>query len=215
MLTKPVHVIWSGTFGKVVATDLGVLRSDCLSAVSAEDVASFPEARIRVLAAWRPVPRLCELLDEVSHESRCPFLPLISDATTLRLGPVIIPGKGSCWSCWIKRGRQHDPWVDRREALSQYYAVHPDKGPQGYLRPFAMMSAARLSAIINEIDAGSALGGYVWQVNMMTREITTCIAVGVHDCPRCGRQCPSATRSFAEMKEKLGYLWTEGGIDGR
>jgi bacteriocin biosynthesis cyclodehydratase domain-containing protein len=215
MMIKPVQVICFDPFGRAVAADLVTLRTDCITTIMTENIAVPARPRLRVIIASRPVPNVWNFLDEASHDSRCSFLPLTADGATLRLGPVVIPGQGSCWSCWTKRERQHDPWADRRDALVQYYEAHPRDGPKGYLRPFTLMGAVRLSAAIDELDAGSALGGYFWQIDMITREIVTGRAVGVDDCARCGLRRPSATRSVAEMKDALRHLWVKGGIDGQ
>jgi hypothetical protein len=125
------------------------------------------------------------------------------------LGPVILPGAGICWSCWSKREKQHHPWPERREALLQYYDDHPQRGPLGFLGPFAMLSASRLSAVIDEVDSGTIAGGYVWQIDMINRKVSTAVAVGIHDCPRCGLHRSPTTRSYSDMREKLKYLWAE------
>ncbi|MGH9898091.1 MAG: TOMM precursor leader peptide-binding protein [Pyrinomonadaceae bacterium] len=212
---EPVHLLSVGTFGRVVADYLRMFRED-ISETAAEDYKlllsetrkTWPIARITVIAAWRPVLELCELLDDFSHEWQRPFVPLVLDAKALRLGPVVIPGRGSCWHCWSRRLNQHSAWTNAEAALLQHYKSNPDSGPRGYLEPFAMMAATRIAHIIDALDSSQAMPGHIWQIDMMTREITTSTVVGIHDCPRCGLHRPAPTRSFAEMQSELAYLWT-------
>jgi len=63
---------------------------------------------------------------------------------------------------------------------------------------------------VEALDAGEALPGQVWQIDMINRKITTSTVVGVHDCPRCGLHRPGPTRSHAEMQQALAYLWNHG-----
>jgi hypothetical protein len=72
-----------------------------------------------------------------------------------------------------------------------------------------MLSASRLSAVIDEVDSGTIAGGYVWQIDMINRKVSTAVAVGIHDCPRCGLHRSPTTRSYSDMREKLKYLWAE------
>lgn len=216
--TPPVQLLVVGSFGKTVAGYLKTFRQDVLETVVADDVIPLPEtwepARILALAAWRPVPSLCELLDDLCHRWARPFVPLIVDSRVLRLGPVVIPGREGCWRCWSMRHRQHGEWPEEQSALLQYYASHPDSGPQGFLEPFALMGAARIRQTIEALDSSTATAGQIWQIDMLTGHVVTGLVIGVHGCSRCGEPRPESTRSYAEMQQKLGYLWTRGGATG-
>jgi bacteriocin biosynthesis cyclodehydratase domain-containing protein len=133
---------------------------------------------------------------------------LVLDSAVLRLGPIVAPGGGGCWNCWARRSRQHAAWPNEQSALAQHYASQPDSGPKGFLEPFAMMGAARIGYAIEALDSSTPIGGYVWQIDLITRKVTTSTVVGIHDCRRCGLHRPAATRSFAEMQQTLAYLWT-------
>ena len=174
--------------------------------VKRQTTAGWPIARVMVIAAWRPVPNLCEWLDEFSYERQRPWLPLMLEFNVLRLGPIVVPG-ASCWGCWVKRYRQHVAWPNEISAVLQHYCSHADEGPRGYLEPFAMMGATQIHRVIDELDRASATPGYIWQIDMMTRKITTSRVIGVHDCPRCGLHRSPATRSYLEMQMELTHLW--------
>jgi bacteriocin biosynthesis cyclodehydratase domain-containing protein len=213
MPASPVQILSLGAFGRAVAKYLKMTRLDvvetCLDEPAMRDPEAWPVARINVIAAWRPVMDICEWLDQVCHERQRPFIPLIVDSRILCLGPVVVPRSGSCWNCWIQRSRQHARSLNRRRAVWEHYMRHASAGPHGYLEPFALMGAARVSQAIQALDAHVDLGGQLWQIDMLTRAIITSTVIGVDDCPRCGLHRPLATRSFAEMQKALAYLWSQ------
>jgi bacteriocin biosynthesis cyclodehydratase domain-containing protein len=211
-MTEPpsvVRVVSVGPFGRAVAGYLRRLRGDALemSTDAALSTERSPPARMIVVAAWRPVVYLCDRCDQFSHDRGTPFLPLIADSANLTLGPIVVPGCGSCWSCYRRRLRQHGEWLEGRSALSEHYVQRSETGPQGYLDPFALIGAARIAQIIDALDSEAAQAGRVWQIDMVTREIVTSTVTGIHGCPRCGLHRRSETLSTAELRQHLAYLW--------
>lgn len=208
----PPHILSIGSFGRAVAHYLRDFRSDLVETVVTDDTIALPDvwptSCANIVASWRPVPHFCELLDELSFKWERPFVPVILDSTLLRIGPVVLPKLGSCWSCWVRRYAQHDAWREERRALLEHYASHPTVGPQGYLEPFAMIAASRLASILGSVRGDSSAAGHIWQIDVITRQVTMGKVVGVHDCPRCGLH-RRAERSFADLHRDLGYLWTQ------
>ena len=215
---RPVHVLSVGDFGRRVAAYLKDFDQIFHQTEVHDDViplpAVWPSARINVVAAWRPVPHLCDLLDQLSLERQIPFIPLILHPTKLVLGPVIQPGGTCCWGCWIKRSKQHDVWPKEQTAVMQHYARNPAIGPQGYLVPFALIGAAKIEEAIESIDSAEPIAGATWHIDLMTREIVSSVAIGVHDCPRCGLHRLAETRGFIDMHRDLGYLWAGDMTEG-
>ncbi|HWG50624.1 MAG TPA: TOMM precursor leader peptide-binding protein [Candidatus Acidoferrales bacterium] len=171
----------------------------------------WPGSRLNVMVSWRPAPTFCELLQELSYKWKKPFVPVVVEALKLQIGPILIPGQGSCWTCWARRSRQHSDWSWPRSVMMQHYAQNAGDGPAGYLEPLVMVAAAKLCQTIDDVDFSSANPGFVWQIDMLTRQITTGKVVGIHDCPRCGLHRPALTRSFAAMQQELSYLWAPQG----
>src|SRR5215467_1499474 len=101
-----IHVLSIGPFGHAVAGYLKNFSSDVAETAARGNSLPLPEtwpsSRMNILASWRPAPSLCELLEDVSFSCSRPFIPLIQDSIYLRLGPVVIPGGGCCWTCWAK-----------------------------------------------------------------------------------------------------------------
>jgi bacteriocin biosynthesis cyclodehydratase domain-containing protein len=209
----PVHIISVGPFGRAVAQNLrGCLAEVQETEVGLEELlprSAVLGARVNIVAAWRPVPQLCEVVDQLSHEMQKPFVPLVVDATLLQIGPVVIPRQGSCWQCWMRRSAQPSPLPKERLIVQQYYLTHPDAGPKGYLEPFALLGALRIKQIVEGIDSSDVTPGSVWQFDMITRQITRSIVTGIHNCPRCGLHREAPARTFAQMKQDLAYLWKQ------
>jgi bacteriocin biosynthesis cyclodehydratase domain-containing protein len=205
-----VHLLSVGPFGEAVGSYLKTIRDDIAQTSVIDNTvplpATWPDARLHVLVAWRPVPDLCELLNQLSHEWQRPFFPVIQDLTAIRFGPIVVPGRGACWKCWVTRWHQHSGWTKERASLLSYYASHSSVGPAGYLEPFALMTAVRIAQTVTAVDSATATPGSLWQIDMLTRQVTGSIVVGVHDCRWCGLGRPKATRSFAEMQKELKYL---------
>jgi bacteriocin biosynthesis cyclodehydratase domain-containing protein len=208
-----IHVLSVGSFGRAVAHYL-IEFGENISETEAEGGPASPSstwqtARINILAAWRPVPRLCEMLDQLSFEWQRPFLPVVLDSTALRVGPAVVPGSGPCWGCWVRRSMQHADSPKEQAALLRHYAENAADGPRGFLEPFAMMAATRALKTIEALESSIDVAGYIWQIDILTRNITSGTLVGVHDCPRCGMHRPALTRSYAELQEQLRYLWPD------
>lgn len=206
-----MHLVFVGAFGGAVARNIARLRSPFVQ-VAAEKAISltpetWPESRANVLVAGRPAMNIAEFLESVSYHRNQPFVPVVMDGTALLLGPVVVPGAGSCWTCWRRRIRQHSDAKGERVTLWQYYSGHMEQGPSGYLEPFAAMIATRISDIIDSLDDQPSPGGQIWHMDMMSLKFSTSVVVGVHDCPRCGLHRPVDTRSYDEMSRCLGPFW--------
>jgi bacteriocin biosynthesis cyclodehydratase domain-containing protein len=210
---RPVNVLAVGPFGRAVARYLSTFLAPIVETVLVQEQLpaeeDFSRARVHVVAAWRPVPLLCELLDQFIHREPRPFIPLILESAMLRLGPVIVPGSGSCWNCWMKRSSQHAQWPKDQATVLQHYSAHPEAGPKGYLEPFALLGALRIKQTIEALDSATAVPGSIWEIDTITRRTASSVVVGIHDCPRCGLHRYAPTRSVAEMQEQLTYLLSD------
>ena len=208
----PVHLLSVGPFGEAVGRYLLQMRSDvtttpvpCVAELASD---SWPRARVRLVASWRPVAALCRRLDNLRFQNKIPFIPLILDSSLLQLGPVVIPESGCCWSCWERRTLQHAAVPSAHTALWDFYDNHDASGPQGYIEPFAVIGASRLSQMVDSLDCCQAAPGQVWQMNLLSRRIETRCEIGVDGCPQCGSGRSIPTRSVEDLKRRLGYLWT-------
>jgi hypothetical protein len=70
------------------------------------------------------------------------------------------------------------------------------------------MAAVRLTEVIAALDLGTAIPGFLWQIDVLTGEITTGRVVGVNGCPWCGLGRSKKDRSVKLLREELSYLWS-------
>ena len=217
LLAEGVHVWSVGAFGRAVARFFMAIRSG----ISITDLPDgqlpnperWPASRIRIIAAWRPDHSTFQRLNDAAYKSGESFIPIVMDGHTLRVGPTVIPAsssqekQGACYSCWADRLRQHASPSEHQMAAWHYYSEHAEAGPRGFIASAALIAAARASEIVDSIDSGVGVGGHLWELSLITRQITNTSMHGVHGCPRCGGHRPEESRSFAEMKEALSWIW--------
>jgi bacteriocin biosynthesis cyclodehydratase domain-containing protein len=209
MPKEHVQVMTLGGFADAVYAYLQEFCPD-VAQIRLEDMSLPAElgGRIWIAVGWRPVPSICSELNKRSHLTGRPFVPVIVDNTSLQLGPVVLPNRGACWECWVRRSNQHSPWPAARDALFKYYDTNAQAGAPGYLEPLAMVAAAKTAAIVEAVDSGSARGGYVWQMDMITRAVATSTVVGVHGCDQCGLGRSVDERTFSAMRDDLSWLFS-------
>jgi bacteriocin biosynthesis cyclodehydratase domain-containing protein len=202
-MTPPVLILPVGPFGDAVARHLARLRPDTLRG-HAEEVGRphAPSRRVTVVAAWRPVVALCGALDRDSRRLNRPFVPLVIEGATLSIGPVVRPGAAGCWHCWMRRRDQHYPFAAARAAVAAFYDRDPDAGPRGYFEAAALLGATQLSRTIDRIDRGECAGGDLWQMNVLTRDVTTSTVIGADACPSCGLGRPLHDRTYRELRAR-------------
>lgn len=204
-----------GTFGRAVGGYISMLYPFIHEITFHEAEESgpgiLPSTFAYVLASWRPVPALCDKAAKLSKERRLPFIPVILDAGTLQLGPVVVPGNSACWECWKLRSRQHSFSPKERAAVLEFYDTNPEAGPTGFLEPFAMLAAAQIRHAIQLFDDPQGISGYIWQIDLLSRQVSTGRLLGVDGCPNCGLDRPVRDRSYAEARKELSFLWKEPG----
>lgn len=198
---RPICSLSFGSFGRAVIAYLKKMRNDCVDADGpAVEGETLIDARTYVVASWRPVASICKKLNEISHQRSVPLLPVIVDGKILYIGPVIVPGSGPCWECWIRRKRQHDRYAAMHLAIEDFYVNQPDAGPVGYLEPFAHLAAAHLSDIIGSLDDKTATAGQVWRMDMITRDLSCNMVTGVHGCRWCGIKPKLGVEDVSDLK---------------
>ena len=134
-------------------------------------------------------------------------IPIVLEANSLQVGPLLVPGGDCCWRCWDRRTRQHSMAVaPARIGFEIESNSQPDENPL-FLEPAALLAASWASELASLLSLGKVGGGYSRRINLLTRQITESTVLGVHGCPYCGLHRPEATRSHAEIRSALAYLW--------
>ena len=198
-----IHVLAAGEFGGEVAARLSGLLSHVTTTPLAGlegSAAYWPAADAYVIAAWRPVPALCRLIDELAHSWKRPFVPVVADGSLLRVGPVVVPQKGPCHGCYEKRRLQHSRTADWDKAVTRHYDSSPEHGPKGFLAPVASIAAIQTARTLRDLEQAA---GSVWTLDVVTRAVSLTSVVGVHGCPRCGLRRDESNRSFQTLQSEV------------
>jgi bacteriocin biosynthesis cyclodehydratase domain-containing protein len=206
-VSEPILIVTVGAFGRAVGRRIEALDRHARALEDAgalTPTASARSPRAVVLAASRPLWHRCEEIEERAFACGWPFVPAILESRSLTIGPIVVPGAGACWSCWHARSKQHDRHGVARAALAAHYRDHPDAEPKGFLEPFALLTAARISQAIDRLDSAA---GEVWRLDVITREATTSQVVGLHNCPRCGLHRPAEERTVGAMRRAVANSW--------
>ncbi|GLW13004.1 hypothetical protein Misp01_81320 [Microtetraspora sp. NBRC 13810] len=143
-----------------------------------------------VAALWRADHALCERADRLAHETRVPWLPVVLDHLTLRVGPFVMPGDGPCFRCFERRAVQHDPHWDTTPALRAGYERDRTLGPRGSLPQHARLAAGLAAGLLRQSAAGRPSPGHLVTVALPTLAVSRHHVVAEHACPRC-REAPA------------------------
>jgi bacteriocin biosynthesis cyclodehydratase domain-containing protein len=215
-----VHLIATGDFGVAVAERLQASRPELTitspgtSAVPLTASSAWPSAALRVLLAWREAPRLAETLDARSADWRTPWLPVVMEHPRLRVGPVVVPGAGACYRCFLRRRQQHEPDTAVTAALHAHYDAEPTAGPRGYLPHHVTLAAALAEAALTRFDDGTLAGqaGLVRHYHLLEHQVSSAHVTGLHGCPRCRRHDP-AVSTWRQLAAEVSALVRPGPAD--
>ncbi len=191
------HILTVGEFGKAVADSLeelvgNITRTEIAGTAAAGE---WPSADAYVLASWRPVPALARLVDSLTHAWRRPFLEIVMEGSTLRVGPMTAPGQSACYTCFASRRLQHSRTPDWDLALERHYDEDSRRGPAGFLKPFASIAATQAATFLSGPTPGK-----VWRLDLILRNVSYTEVVGVHGCPRCGLGRDESSRSYRDLQ---------------
>jgi bacteriocin biosynthesis cyclodehydratase domain-containing protein len=192
--TRQAALISMGDFGGAVARNL-LRRPDCAAwPLDLESAFSGP-ADVVVIAMWRQDGAVCETADDLAFQFSRPWLPITMDHPRVRIGPLVVPGTGPCYGCFLERRAQHDAQLAITSALNGAYRDDPDAGPRGYLDHHARLAAGLAQLTIESLRRGPAdSAGRVLSFNVLRRGIRAHRVLGCGDCRRCSpaRGAPAA-----------------------
>ncbi|HEY7143135.1 MAG TPA: TOMM precursor leader peptide-binding protein [Streptosporangiaceae bacterium] len=141
-----------------------------------------------VVGLWRPWPALCGTADELAFEYRRPWLPIVMDHPHLRVGPLVVPGRGACFSCFAAWQAQHDDQRTASAAVLHAYDLDGRLGPRGYLCHHARLAAALAHVVLGRLAATpGSVTGQVVSVNVLGPGLRAHRVAARPGCTRCGR----------------------------
>ncbi|QDX95356.1 hypothetical protein EEL32_11750 [Brevibacillus laterosporus] len=207
-----VHVIAVGAFGIEVANMLQTKMEGVIITQSDESgvfyPANWPHARIHIVASWRPVSSLCQLMDKLCSAWKKPWVQIVMDHTSLIIGPVVIPEEEGCYTCFSKRQIQHSVFGKYMQQAQDVYKQNFELGPKGFLRVHVGM-AVHLFLHVNQRLQEDLVkeAGTVYECNVVRGTTRMGKVVGFHGCPQCGLQREESTRSYDYLLEKYDEIF--------
>ncbi|MFC4057772.1 TOMM precursor leader peptide-binding protein [Planomonospora corallina] len=209
---RTLHMITLGAFGAAVAERVRERAADPggVAVTPADehgylDPSVWPNARVRVLAAFRPAPRLEEALDGASSAYRTPWFPVVVEHPRLRVGPVVAPGHGACARCFRTRRRQHDAGHRLTDLLADAYTADPALGPGGHLPHHVELAALLTVQLLESVlgDGGAAEAGHVRHFHLLDGGLSRSTVVGVHGCRRCRTTPDQRESTWRDLANEL------------
>lgn len=215
----PLHILAIGSFGAAVADRLEPDLPGARIARRGDDRSQpmhWPPARMHVLVAWRETPALAERLDQAAHQWRVPWLPVVLEHPRLRVGPLVVPGRGPCHRCFRDRSAQHDPRPEVTRALHAHLDASPEDGPLGYLPAHASIAAGLTRELLERVERGEVTSdaGVVRWIDLLSGRPGRANVVAVHGCSRCGLRRDPAERTHARLAADLQRIRTAAGTAG-
>ena len=136
-----------------------------------------------------------------------PWLPIVLEHPNLLIGPLVVPGRGPCYTCFRLRFLQHSYTADLTEALYEFYQSNPRSGPKGYLPVHASLAAAFACQAVKALQNGlDSWVGEVRVINLLTFSMAKANVIGVHGCERCGTGGDERSRSSVRLAGDLEHI---------
>ncbi|GGL05253.1 TOMM precursor leader peptide-binding protein [Sphaerisporangium melleum] len=175
-----LRIVADGDFGTSVAGHLRTLVAAAggRARVAHDPVPGFAAGgRFGVRASWRDLPAEFAAFGRAAHP--VPWLPIAPAPPYIRVGPVFVPGRPPCHTCYLARLRQHESPAD--EEIRLRLAADPHLGVRGFPPHQAMMAAGLALALLTGGDRGT-----VAVIDCRTDEVTRWRVVPADRCPGCG-----------------------------
>jgi bacteriocin biosynthesis cyclodehydratase domain-containing protein len=194
MMSESVTIVGLGEFGGHVAALLCdnarwpvVMASSVADAIEKDSAAA-------IVAMWRPYPAACEEADAIASRHQRPWLPVVMDHPFVRVGPVVVPGRGACFACFTARHEQHDLHASTSAMLRAGFDRDPELGPRGYLHHHARLAAALAQLALGDLSADwlTTTAGQVLSFNVYRNAIRRHPVIARSGCPRCGQAVPTS-----------------------
>jgi bacteriocin biosynthesis cyclodehydratase domain-containing protein len=193
-------VTCSGAFGRRVADFLlgCAMDGQTRDTVTSRDIElAFEQGSGAVVAAlWRPDPPLCEQADKLAFQHGRTWLPIVMDHPVIRIGPLVRPPAGPCFTCSYRRRVQHDAQHAVTAVVHAAYQADPTCGPGGYLPHHARLAAAIARMFLGAgssgvTDANSLAPGSVITIRLTRNSMQASRVVPCSDCAHCAAAMPA------------------------
>jgi bacteriocin biosynthesis cyclodehydratase domain-containing protein len=186
-----VAAVGLGSFGQKVAGLLCSAQEGCTQVPEGGMESAFRTAADAVVVAmWRSAPALCEAADKFSFSTGIPWVPVAMDQFAIHVGPAVVPPRGPCYRCFLRRRAQHDMRHHSTAALHAEYDRYASCGPTGYLPQHARLAVGLTKTMLSALTAhgGSGPGlatGALVNIDLGDYSVSRDRVVPCHDCERC------------------------------
>ena len=211
-----VATVGLGSFGQKVASLLCSSHDGCTQVPEdAMESAFRTAADVVVVAMWRSASALCETADKLSFSTGIPWVPVTMDQFAIHVGPAVVPPRGPCYRCFLRRRAQHDMRHHSTAALHAEYDRDASCGPIGYLPQHARMAVGLTNTMLGAMTAhgssapGGGAAGALVNIDLGDYSVSRDYVVPCHDCERCHARDPQAShaallRLVADIRAKEG-----------
>lgn len=189
MMSVPATtVISAGEFGTSVLA--GLAPDDNVTPVPnaaaiAFGLSGLTDATHYVVVTDHEEPRLFKHLDRFARQAARPWIPIVLELTSLRVGPYVDPhSDGPCYTCYATRRRQHGALTDSDRALWHEYDTNPGFGYRGFTHATTTLACAT----IHELTSGTGPfePGEVRYYGLLDASMRREVVTAVHGCTGCG-----------------------------
>lgn len=207
---RHIRIVADGPFGRAVSDQLEVLIGLAGGKVRVaheplgSDLASYlAGADYCVRASWRDASGEFNDFATAAQAASRPWLPVAFGHPHVRIGPVVVPGRPPCYTCFTTRALQHkDEAVSAIQEPARSPATGRRLGVSGYPPHVASISAGLALAMLGGAsgDAESIRTGQVTLVDCITDVIRSCPVAAAYRCPACGSR--ASEEKLAEARRK-------------
>nr|WP_269128700.1 TOMM precursor leader peptide-binding protein [Nonomuraea sp. K271] len=138
-------------------------------------------SRLVVVASSQLVPSVHEHADELAYKAGVPWLSITMEHPVIRIGPLVNPGEGPCFRCYMSRRRQHDRRWSSSRILHDAYDRGESPGPGGFLPQHPRIAAGAAACLLGEHGAT----GQVITMSLLRLDLAAHVVTACHGCDRC------------------------------
>ncbi|MGD8167296.1 TOMM precursor leader peptide-binding protein [Herbiconiux sp. P16] len=167
----------------------------------------WPTARLQIVITQREDARLFEIMDESAFNLQRPWVPVVMEPRSIRVGPQIVPGVGACYACFVRRQYQHG----RRTTTDRELAALSDRSgateQRGYLPAHISATGQLLRSLAAPLlSVGPPRDhGRLFRLGFAELSVNESAVIAIHGCGRCGRadDGEQTWRSLEQLTSKV------------